>query len=591
MGKKEIAKILYEISVLYELKGENFFKIRAYQMAARALEVSTIEINKETEIEDIKKINGIGSGIASQVKELAETDRLKAYEEIKESIPAGLVEMLKIPGLGPRKIKYLYDTLTVCGPSELEYACHENKLLNLQGFGKKTQDNILHGIELLKKFRERFLYPDAVREAEILESNLRKLTNIRAVSIAGSLRRKKETVKDIDLVAAADTAEEAENIMDFFICLPETLEVIARGQTKSSIRLKSGINADLRIVRTAQFPFALHHFTGSSEHNTAMRSYAKKHDIKINEYGLFKTGSDGNEKAVTGFEFKDEKDIFSFFNMQYIEPELRENTGEIEAALERNLPDLIEEKDLKGVFHFHTNNSDGNFTIEQAAVKLKSMGYGYCGIADHSKTARYAGGISNDGLKQYFDEIEQVNEKIADFKIFIGIESEILPDGSLDYDDSILEKFDFVIIAVHSGFNMSSDKMTRRIVKAMQNRHSTFLAHPTGRLLLARDPYKVNIREIIDSASEYDVDLEINASPFRLDLDWLNCKYARGKNVKFFICPDAHDLEGFYDCKYGIGVARKGWLEKRDVTNCMTKTEMEIYLTEKKIRKKKNSLN
>lgn len=588
MEKKDIVKILNEISIFYELKGENFFKIRAYQIAAKALEISEIKLTKNTTLEEIQEIKGIGKSIATQIKALIDTGKLQIYEDLKKSIPAGLIEMLKIPKLGPKKIKYLYENLNISTVSELEYACLENKLINLPGFGKKTQENILHGIELIKKYKERFLYSEVINQALNIENKLRSFNLIENVSIAGSLRRKKETIKDIDIVASTSNINNAKKIMDFFTSLEEVEEIIAKGETKSSVRLKSGINSDLRLVSTKEYPFALHHFTGSKEHNTAMRAYVKKLSIKMNEYGLFKVNEDGTEEIIeTKDKFKTEKDIFSFFKMDYIEPELRENTGEIEASLNKKLPKLIEEKDLKGIFHFHTTFSDGAMTIEQAVKEIKSMGFSYCGITDHSKTAKYAGGIEEEKLDNYFEAIKNVNEKYNDFKVFAGIESDILPDGSLDYDDEILEKFDFVIIAIHSNFNMDKRQMTERIIKAMQNKYSTILSHPTGRLLLARDPYEVDITEIINAAAKYNVDLEINASPFRLDLDWLNCKYAKDKNVKLFINPDAHNLDGLHDYKYGINIARKGWLEKENVANTMSLNEMIEYL---KLKKQNKSL-
>ncbi|MBM3710386.1 MAG: DNA polymerase/3'-5' exonuclease PolX, partial [Actinobacteria bacterium] len=534
MNKKEIIKILNEISIFYELKDENFFKIRAYQTAARALEVSEIDITENTTVKELQDIKGIGAHIAEQIKTLAETGILKLYEDLKESIPPGLVEMLKIPKMGPKKIKYLYDNLQITNIGELEYACIENRLINLPNFGKKTQENILKGIELLRKFSDKFLYANIISEAETLHKKISSFKFVIRSSLAGSIRRKKEVVKDVDIVASTDNPSE---VMDFFVNLEEAEEVIAKGDTKSSIRLKSGINMDIRTVSDFQYPYALHHFTGSKEHNTAMRTLAKKSDIKMNEYGLFK-----NDKLI---KCVSEEGIYAYFEMDYIEPELRENTGEIDAAKNKTLPRLINQNDIKGLLHFHTESSDGNMTFEQAAAELKKMGLKYGGVADHSKTARYAGGIREEDIHSYIEKIDKINLKYQDFKIFKGIESDILPDGNLDYKDEILEKFDFVIAAIHSNFNMSEKQMTDRIIKAMQNKFTSILAHPTGRLLLTRDPYSVNIIDIIDAAAEFDVDLEINASPFRLDLDWQSCKYAKEKGVKMCINPDAHSLEGF----------------------------------------------
>ena len=571
LTKKEIVKILAEISICYDLKNENFFKIRAYDNAARALEVSDIDLNPGTPLEELKKLKGIGSSIASQIQVLISGGKLQLYEDLKQSIPEGLLEMLKIPTLGPKKIKYLFENLSITNIGELDFACMENRLINLPGFGKRTQENILNGIKLVNKFKEKHLYSNAEEEAKKIINKLRKSTQITRLSVAGSLRRKKEIIKDIDIVASTDNHGE---VMDFFVNLEDAGEIIAKGETKSSIRLKSGINADLRVVSDEQYPYALHHFTGSKEHNTAMRSMAKKIGVKMNEYGLFK-----NDKLI---QCSNEEDIFSFFSMDYIPPELRENMGEIEAAKKKNLPILINENDLKGLFHFHTTSSDGNMDLCQACIKLINMGFEYGGIADHSKTAIYAGGIKEEDINSYLENIDDINKNNPGFKIFKGIESDILPDGSLDYNDEILKKFDFVIIAIHSNFNMPEKQMTDRIIKAMQNPYATILAHPTGRLLLARDPYNVDIREIIEAAAEFSVDMEINASPFRLDLDWRDCKYAKEKKVKIFVNPDSHNIDSFEEYKYGINVARKGWLDKDDVANTMNTSQMNDYLELKK---------
>ena len=572
MDKKEIVSILNEVCVLLELKGENFFKIRAYQMAARALEVTDIAIDSSTSVEELQKINGIGESIANQISTLIRTGDLKLYSDLKSAIPPGLLDMLKIPKLGSKKVRYLYDSLGICNIDELKYACLENKLINLPNFGLKTQENILKGIEFVSKYKDRFLYASVIDEALQLENLVKNLDCVIRCSLAGSLRRKKEIIKDIDIVAST---ENPAMLMDFFTGIKQAAQVIAKGETKSTIRLKSGISVDIRAIKDFQYPYAQHHFTGSKEHNTAMRSLAKKYDMKMNEYGLF----NGDEPVVC----KNEREIFEVFGMDYIEPELRENTGEIQAALNKTLPRLLKEEDIRGLFHFHTILSDGNMSLESAVQELKRLGFKYCGIADHSKTAFYASGIKDGDIQSYLEEIDRVNSLNPYFKVFKGIESDILSDGSLDYSDEILSGFDFVIIAIHSQFNMAEKQMTSRIIKGMQNRFATILAHPTGRLLLSRDPYTVNITEIIDAASEYNVDLEINSSPFRLDLDWRYCRYARDKGVKMFIDPDAHSIEGFEEFKFGVNIARKGWLEKKDIANTLETDKMSDYLKQKRI--------
>ncbi|MBA7559335.1 DNA polymerase/3'-5' exonuclease PolX [Candidatus Atribacteria bacterium 1244-E10-H5-B2] len=576
MDKEEVIKILKEISVLLELKDENPFKIRAYQNSARSLEASDIDFGRDLKIDDLTKIKGIGQHIAESIKELVDTGSLKFYEDLKKTVPPGLVEMLAIPTMGPKKIKYLFDNLQVSNTGELEYACIENRLVDLPNFGRKTQENILKGIEVLKKYKGRYLFANIIEEAEAIHNKIQNFQYVNRSSLAGSVRRKKEIVKDIDIVASTDNPDK---VMDFFTGLSEAEDIIARGDTKSSIRLKFGINVDIRSVDDFQYPYALHHFTGSKEHNTAMRTAAKKDSIKMNEYGLFK-----NDSLI---KCSNEADIFNFFSMDWIPPELRENYGEIEAAKNKTLPKLIEEKDIKGIFHIHTTHSDGNISIEQACNYLQKMGFQYAGISEHSRTASYAGGLKDNDINRYLEEIDKLNQKGASFKIFKGIESDILLDGNLDYSDHILSKFDFIIAAIHSGFNLSKEQMTNRIIKAIENKFTTMIAHPTGRLLLARDPYRVDIIRIINAAAENDVDIELNSSPFRLDLDWRMCKYAKEKGVKIFINPDAHSLKNLDDYKFGVNIARKGWLEKEDVPNTLSAKEIEIYLKNKKNKKTK----
>lgn len=571
MDKEQIIKTLKDISVLMELRDENPFKIRAYQNSARALQASDIDLNRDLSVKDLTDIKGIGSHIAEKIKTMLDSGELKFYRDLKESVPPGLVEMLAIPSMGPKKIKYLFDNLHISNIGQLEYACKENRLVDLPNFGKKTQENILKGIEVLKRFKGKYLFANIIEEAEAVHKKIKGSKYVIRSSLAGSVRRKKEIVKDIDIVASS---EHPDKVMDFFTSLEEAEDIIARGDTKSSIRLKSGINVDIRIVEDFQYPYALHHFTGSKEHNTAMRTAAKKDNIKMNEYGLFKNG-----RLV---KCSDESDIFSFFSMDWIPPELRENFGEIEAAKNKTLPKLIDEKDIKGIFHIHTTYSDGSVSIEQVCNHLQKLGLQYAGISEHSKTASYAGGLKKDDVRRYLEEIDELNLKYSGFKIFKGIESDILLDGSLDYNDRILAGFDFIIAAVHSSFALSEQQMTERIIKAIENRFTTMIAHPTGRLLLARDAYSVDIVRIVNAAAENNVDIELNASPFRLDLDWRMCKYAREKGVRIFVNPDAHNLNDLSNYKFGINIARKGWLEKRDVPNTLSLAEIDKYLKDKK---------
>jgi len=573
MDKRAIAQILEEIALLLELKGENPFKVKAYTNAARIIELMDEDLDyylKEGKLEDIK---GIGKAISEKLTELIETGRLQYHEELKDSIPPGLLDMLSIPGVGPKKVRTLYERLGIKTIGELEYACIENRLLDIPGFGKKTQENILKGIEQLKKYKGQHLFGDVYPEAIEVKRKLISFRDIQRCEIGGSLRRRKEVVKDIDIVASTEKPTE---LMDFFISLPEVEEVVAKGETKSTVRLKCGINMDLRVVADKEFPYALNHFTGSREHNTAIRHRAKAMGIKVNEYGLFR----GEELILC----KEEEDIYKVLGLAYIPPELRENNGEIEAAERGELPELIKYSDIKGTFHIHTTASDGECTIEELVLEARRLGLSYIGITDHSKSAYYARGLSEDDIKRQIEEIDRLNTKYKDFRIFKGIESDILPDGSLDYDEDILELLDFVIASVHSNFKLDRDKMTERLVNALKNPYTTMLGHPTGRLLLARDEYELDINAVIDAAGEYGKVIEINSDPHRLDLDWryLRQAKAKAKGVKVAINPDAHSKYGLGNIEYGVGTARKGWLTCADVINTMNVEKMHEFLRGKR---------
>ena len=571
LTKETIIQILEEIATLLELTGENPFKSRAYQNAARNLEKIEVDFDELVKENRLTEIEGIGEAISKKLTELIQTGKLEYYEKLKDSVPPGHLEMLKIPGLGPKKIHALYEQLGVKDVGELEYACLENRLVDLKGFGEKTQDNILAGIAKLKVYKERRLYAEVAVEAEVLLEYLKRDKSILSISIAGSLRRGNETVKDIDILAASKNPEK---LGGHFTSYERIETVTASGETKVSVVLKSGINADLRIVTSAEYPYALHHFTGSKEHNTAMRGRAKDMGLKMNEYGLFRR--DKNIKCAS------EEELFAALKLQFIEPELRENMGEIQAAEKNELPKLVEEKDVRGIFHVHTNFSDGGETLENMARAAREMGLQYIGISDHSRSAYYAGGLQIEDIKKQHELIDKFNEKLKPFHIFKGIEADILPDGSLDYDEKTLARFDFVIAAVHSNFNMPVREMTARLKKALQNKYATMLAHPTGRLLLSREPYAVNLEEVIDTAAKFGKAVELNANAHRLDLDWRHCIYAKRKGVKIAINPDAHQIAGLRDVSFGVKIARKGWLSSEDCLNCMSLVRMKEYLARNK---------
>ncbi|MFQ5674765.1 MAG: DNA polymerase/3'-5' exonuclease PolX, partial [bacterium] len=517
---------------------------------------------------------GIGSALADKITELVTTGRLEYYEKLKASVPPGLIEMTAIPGFGPKKIKKVYDELGIKKLDELEKACKENRLKELDGFGATTEANILHGIESLRKRKDRHLYHHAEAAALPLLTAVQSHPQVIRAKLAGSLRRKKETIKDIDIVASAKT-EDTEDIMEFFSTQPGVETITAKGPTKCSVVLKKGINADLRVLPDEKYAYVLHHFTGSAEHNTAMRGLAKKKNIKVSEYGLFK--NDGELIPC-----KDETEIFAALGLAYIPPELREDNGEIDAAANNAIPKLVEPPDIKGILHCHSTWSDGVNTLEEMARATQEMGYGYFGICDHSEIVVYARGLSPERLKKQHAEIDRINRQFDDFKILKGTECDIINDGSLDYPDEILSSFDFVVASVHTNLHMSPEDATNRVIKAMQNPYVDILGHPTGRLLSRRDGMPLDMYKIIDAAAEYNVAIELNASPHRFDIDWRYCKYAKEKGVLISINPDAHSIDGLHDMKYGIGIARKGWLEAQNILNALPLEEVERVFKNKR---------
>lgn len=555
MQKKPVSDILENIAMLLEIKGENPFKSRAYYNAAKALSGITNleELVKEKRLREIK---GIGEALSQKIEEYSKTGTMAYYEELTQVVPESLLELMQIPNLGPKKIKVLYDELEITNIGELEYACKENRLIHLTGFGEKTQENVLKGIEFFKRHKGEFLFGDVYQEAERIRQRLSTIVDPIWAEVCGSIRRRKEVVRDMDILVAA---ENHEKITSFFVSMPEVDQVLVTGETKTSVRMKSGIEADLRVVTRQEFPYALVYFTGSKEHNVRLRGIAKKKGWKLNEYGIF----DGDNLVTC----KSEEEIYRALGLPYIPPELREDSGEIEAAEQDKLPSLIQHEDIRGIFHVHTDFSDGVDSLERMVEAAQKFGFSYLGVSDHSKTAYYAGGLKHDAILRQWEMIDTLNKKNSTFRIFKGIESDILSGGSLDYDDSILEGFDFVIASVHSGFTMKKDDMEERILKAMKNPYTTILGHPTGRLLLSRDGYQVDMMRIIDCAAQNHVILELNASPYRLDIDWRYLKYAKDKGVMISINPDAHAVAGLEEVFFGVNIARKGWQESKDILN------------------------
>jgi DNA polymerase (family 10) len=572
MDRKDVASALEEVAVLLELKGENPFKIRAYNQAARTISNLEADLSELVAGGGLSQIKGVGKTLAAQVTQLVETGRLEYAEELKASFPSGLLEILSVPGLGPKKVKTLYEDLGIGNLGELEYACRENRLVTLKGFGAKTQANVLKGIDDLKKYRGRFLWAEAEPTALGLVETLAGCPGVGRVEAAGSFRRRKEVVKDLDLVAAT---KEPQRVTQFIKELDQVESIESAGETKVTFRLKAGLNVDLRLVPEEAFAFALHHFTGSKEHNTQMRRRAKERGFKLNEYGLFDEAG-----GVRGA--RDEGEVFGLLDLPFIPPELREGLGEIEAAEAGTLPELIEPTDLKGLFHVHSNFSDGVMSVAEITARCQELGYGYVGLSDHSRTAFYAGGMTLEDLDRQQAEVDKARLAHPGFHLFWGIESDILPDGSLDYPEEVLARFDFVIASVHSNFKMSGRDMTARLVKAARNPYTTILGHVTGRLLLAREPYELDLDAVLAAAAENGTVMEINANPHRLDLDWREMRRARKLGLKMMICPDAHSAQGLGDARFGIMAARKGWLTRGDVLNCLTGEEMALYLAARK---------
>jgi len=558
MKNQIVADILYQIADLLDLKGEIFFKTRAYRQAAQTIEVLDEDIEIVSNENRLKDIPGVGEALAKKIKEIVETDKLEFLEKLKQEVPEELLKMLNISGLGPKRVAALYQKLGIKTIEELRKSCYEGKLRNLDGFGELLEQNILRGIQVMEKTSGRALLHIASEDGNSYVSYLKRFNKIKRISIAGSLRRRKETIGDIDILVSSDKPNE---VMEFFVKYNQVQRVLLKGSTKTSVILKDNLQVDLRVVKDESFGAALQYFTGSKEHNVKMRSIAIKKGFKLNEYGLFNKKS---EKYVVG---KNEEEIYNKLGLDYIEPEMRENRGEIEIAASGKLPTLISYNDIKGDLHVHSNWSDGIEPIESIARYCKKIGYEYVGISDHSQSLKVAHGLSEERIIKKMDEIDKINKKIPNFMVFCGTECDIKPDGTLDYSNDILKKFDFVCAGIHLNFKMSKEDATKRIIKAMENEHVNCIAHPTCRLMGRREPFDLDMEKIFESSKETDTYLEINSFPDRLDLNDLHVKQAKEKKVKFVIDTDAHNLHHLSFIKFGIATARRGWLEKKEVLN------------------------
>ncbi|MFY9218526.1 MAG: DNA polymerase/3'-5' exonuclease PolX [Tepidanaerobacteraceae bacterium] len=569
MKNFEVAFIFYDIADILEIKGENFFKIRAYRKAAHTIENLPMDVKELAGESRLQEIEGIGKALEEKIREIINTGTCRYYEELKKDFPRGLVEMLKIPGLGAKKIKVIYDNLGISSIEELEKAARAHKIRELPGMGVKTEQSILKGIQTLKGQGDRVQLAIALPVANRIMEILSGMKEVSKVAIAGSLRRRKEMVKDIDIVVATEAAE---TLVENFLKLPIISRVLAEGLSKVSVVLNAGIQVDLRLVKPQEFYSALQHFTGSKEHNTKLRSLALKMGYKLNEYGIFEKEGDGV------FCPKSETELYSKLDMPYIIPELREDRGEIEAALQDGLPDLVKLEDIRGDLHLHSDFSDGVSSIEEMVKKAKELGYEYIAITDHSKSLKVARGLDESRLRQQLELIKGINERVKGIRILTGIEVDILPDGSLDFDDDILKELDVVIASIHSGFKQDKTTITSRIVNACHNRYVNIIAHPTGRLLGRREPYDVDMDEVFEAAAKTGTVLEINSSPDRLDLNDVNVKRAAEMGIKIAINTDAHGTEALSDMMYGVWVARRGWLAAENIINTYSLEQLLEFL-------------
>jgi len=556
MDKKDIIAALEEIAVLLELAGENPFKARSYANVARALEQTEEDLETLVREKRLREIKGLGEAIEKKIEELVTTGKLGYLEDLRAKFPESLFDLFKIQGLGAKRIKTVYEELGVSSLEELEAACRDDRLAQLKGFGEKMQQKVLEGLAFAKEHRGSYLYSVAAEAAHGLRDYLAKDRAVVRIEVAGSIRRRKGVVKDVDILASS---KKPAALMERFTTAPGVVRVTAHGETKSSVVLDSGIAADLRVVSDAQFPYALHHFTGSREHNVAMRQRARDRALKMNEYGLFR--GDKNIRC------RDEAELFAQLDLPYIPPELREDMGELEAP---ELPKLVEQDDLVGMYHVHSTYSDGLATIEQMARATQERGYQYLVVTDHSQSAAYAGGLSPEAIEKQHREIDALNKKLEGFRILKGIESDVRKGGLLDYDKDTFATFDFVVVAVHSQLDMSEKVATERLVKAVEHEYTMVLGHPTGRLLLERKGYPLDMDRLMDACAANGVAIEINAAPSRLDLDWRYVKRAKERGLKLCIGVDAHRVEGLDWMRYGLGVARKGWLDAGDLLNCMS---------------------
>jgi DNA polymerase (family 10) len=573
MRNAEIAQLFNEIADFLEVKDENPFRVRAYRRGAEAVEGLSEDIATLAERGALLAVPGIGKDLAAKIQEYLAAGTIEYLEELRREIPAGVIEMLRIHGVGPKTAKHLYDQVGVDSVEKLEELAKGHKLAGLPGIKAKTEENILKGIAVWRSGRERMPVGTALLLAEAILERLRALPEADRIETAGSLRRMKETVKDIDILV---TSKKPARVMEVFVGLPNAAEVLAHGETKSSIRLKENIQVDLRVVEPDCFGAALQYFSGSKQHNIRVRELAQRKGLKVSEYGVF------NEKTNRRVAGKTEADVYQAVGLPFIPPELREDGGEIEAALEGRLPALVSLQDIRGDLQMHTTWSDGAHSLAELAEGVRAKGYQYMAVTDHSKAATVAGGMKEDQVLQMIAEVRALDKKMKGFRILAGCEVDIRGDGTLDFPDEILRQLDLVLVSVHSRFKMSREEMTARIVRAVQHPLVHLLGHPTGRLIGERGAYELDMEAVLTAARAAGVAVEINASPSRLDLNDLHARRAKELGVPIAIDTDAHTIGHLDYMRFGVSVARRAWLTPEDVLNTRPEKDFVSWLTKKR---------
>lgn len=578
MTKHDVAAALDEIGTLLALKGENEFRTRAYHNAARTISALDADLKQLVAEGKLGTVRGIGDTLQEKIAALVTTGRLPFLDELRASVPPGMADLLRVPSLGTKKAKQLYDTLGIDSLDKLREACERGEVAGLKGFGEKTQQKILAGVQFLGTVGNRVLFADAYPLGVALLDRLKAMPGVIRAELCGSLRRRRETAKDIDIVVS--TAD-PQPVMDAFVALPEVMQVVAHGPSKSSIvaAMHNGshqvvLNADLRAVTDEQFPVTVLHFTGGKDHNIRLRQRAIDRGLALNDFAL--AGSDGPLPV------KEEADVYRALGLRWMPPELREDTGEIEASEAGTLPELIRADDIRGVFHNHTTASDGKATLEQMAMAAKALGYEYFGVGDHSQSLTVANGLTPDRVRIQWAEIDALNHRLKGVRILKGTECDILKDGRLDFPDDLLAGFDYVVASVHSYFDLPEAEQTARVCRALSHPAVTMLGHPTGRLLLRRDEYKLDIEQVLQAAAKHGKMIEINAQPDRQDLDWKHVKRAKQLGIPLVINPDAHSPGELALVPFGVNVARRGWLTKADVFNTRPLAEVMKELERRK---------